>query len=1462
MAKINKIRFINLTYNENRHIYNQTFNFYNGENTLMNFQNGGGKTVMVQMMMQPIVPKQRLKDRIFKTYFKTVKSPVYIMIEWLLDKGNKKVLTGIGVKKVLSRNQDDDNENLRIITFISEYEKESEFDIDSIDLLEESHGIVRFNEFEKVIKTMSNGEKEGKNIKVFRWELPEDKKEYARKLSTYRINQLEWKNLMVKINETEAGLNSFFDDCKTNKNLIKKWLVPTIEDQLNKDDSTIDNLKEIMKNHAEQIVKNEAMLKEKELFDNFKNGTIELVSKLEEMEILTESLNKKEFDLGNLNIYLIQEVKKLENLRNEIGNRIKQIEISLKELEYEKLSYDYHLANDSLNNLKNITIKIDEEINLVNKKIDEYLYKKNSLLCSKLNNEIIDIDRRIVKFETELEIENSKQEDIKSKLNDIEFSLKVKYKNIIESLKNELNIEKTNLEREKTEFNQNIESIKKLKVFINRLSDEVSTIKGKISHFDEMEKEIKKRYSDFTLNRNISTLEYSDDDILNINEKLNNDEETVYAISSRIKNDMETKENELKILDKNLNELKAKNQKIIIDNSKNENIYSFYEVEKDEIVKILNRNGLKNDDLFNKKKIIDILNVEIDKYKKLVNEKTLENSILKNQLDVYKSGKTIELSNDLKRIFEDNNIFVEFGYEWLRNSSKNQNIRLKMLKNNPFLPYSIIISKKDLIELKEKDLNTFTSIAVPIIVKEELENELKIDGENSIYSMSNISFLMAFNEKLLNKNYLKEITEELNSNINKNKSIIENAQNSSKNLEIDIIKIENFKYEKEYIEKLEKTLRTNGDKVSRNIAKINNIEEEIQKEKSLKDKLLIELRDNENEKSEFKRKREDIEGLLNLYKKYKENLKVINEKKVILESSKTEYNRIEDTQDNIKEKINNLNLKINSISNNINKSHKEYIKYEYISYGNIIDDGIENLEAKRLAMIDNIGSKIQDLKDILEDYKNRKDDKLKDIRRYKIEKTEYESIEFSEYELDKVYEEIENLKISKDKIKENKDNYKFKIAEVTSDINHILKTIKERYNYDRAKEKEYLRDINYNDKKIEYNNNLKEAKKDDKLNKQKIQSLINIKGRIEEYDYLMDKVEELKAIDEEDLNTYSKELTKAYKKLKIRENDLKSLLITLYGNVENDFSDKAEVFKNLFRNILDGEKKYNSAHALNAFSRTFVQIERKIEQHMVDIKKIDDMEKCIIDNAVGYLKNVYDEMNNIDKNSTIDIEGKRRKMLMINLPEKDKLDDIPLKTYLKSTIDKCVLLHKDGKSMDGLLLTEVNTYDLFDRYISINKIVINLLKIELNKVKKKTWQQVISETSGGERFVSAFVVFISLLTYMRGENMIGLNNDSKVLIMDNPFGPITSEHLLKPLFEIAKKYNTQLICLTDLKEHTIFDRFNLIYSINIEKETGRDEEYIDIKTIKKELEKEDNEDEVLAVSMYKLEKKSKFHLMN
>ena len=1459
MAKIGKIRFVNFTYNDNRHIYDQTFNFYNGEDTLLNLQNGGGKTVLVQMMMQPIIPKQRLKDRLFKSYFANSKAPVYIMIEWILDNSSKRVLTGIGIKRVQGKNIEEESESIRVVTFISEYEEESKFDIKNIELVEEERGIVRLIEFDRVVKNLSNAEKEGNSIWLFRWDLPDDKKEYARRLLEYKINQLEWKNLMVRINEAEAGLNSFFNDCKTNSALIKKWFIPTIEEQLNKNGNFIENIKELIKNHAEQLVKNEDMIKEREIFESFKRKSSELVKSLESYRELLARSEKNKADIGNAHIFVNNKLKALEMRREELLTKIKQVEDDVKELEYEKISGEYHEIADALQQLKENLSQTDQKISELKVDLNELEHKKKLLMCARLKDELKNLNSKVAKFETELEKENLQQEDIKNIVNDIEFSLKEKYRQKVIQLENTLDNEKKHLTDEKNKLLRYLDQYEKIKEERSSLNDDLIRIRGRIAVFDETEENLKSAYPDFELVKNINTGEYDPDSIEDLKSRLDSEEADIEKSILDIRERQIKNQKEIEILEKECKELRDRNQVLAIEKSKKESAYHLFENEKSGIDKIIKSYQLSEDCLFDKEKLLIPLHSDMEKFNKLINDRNLENSILKKQYSQYESGKAFELSEELKKIFEERNIFVEFGYEWLRTIQDNKNAKLKLVKNNPFLPYSIIVSQKDLKLIQDTEFKAALSPVIPIIEREKLEKTLSIKSRNNIHSIDNIDFLIAFDDRILNKNYLKEICDEISLEINKNNEIVRNAQEALKNIEFNILKIEGFSYTKLSVDKLEAEIKSITEELDKNSLNIADKEARtiLLKKNGTDDAL--QQSSLESVKNRFMRKREDIQGFISRYEGYSQDLKNKKLKEECVKNARTSLEVLENDISKNRDNINDESLKMANIAGILEKDRLNYQKYSDVKNGKFIDEDIEKLESKLAVFASKISGKIQTLRDILEDYKRQRNEKQKLINDYGIEEHLYMGKKFSEFEYEGIKEELSKINTILNQLSEVKNGIQFKIAERNSDLKYMQKSITEHCGYADPKQKEYIRDVEFDKEKNLLKIRLKDFEKELSLAKTNENNFQRIRFGLEEYSVYTAKVTEPEEI-EGDLSAYVVKLIKEYKEFGVLGNDTRNVLTSLYSELESEFNIKAEMFRSLFNSILDGEKRYQPVHALNAFNRVYLQIDRKLEQHSIDIRKIDNMENCIIDNTLSYLKNVYDEMNNIDRNSTIEVDGRRTKMLIINLPDKNELETISLREYLRHTIRNCVSLYKQGKSMDGLLINEISTYDLFDRLVGINKIEITLIKIEPNKLKKKTWKQVIEQTSGGEKFVSAFVVFISLLTYMRGENLLGANVDSKVLIMDNPFGPITSEHLLKPLFEISKKYNTQMICLTDLKEHTIFDRFNLIYSLNIEREVGREDEYIELKTIKKDINEE--EDEILSASMFKIEDKSRFELVN
>lgn len=211
MSKINAIRLINLNYNNNAiRISDETFHL-NGESTLLSLRNGGGKSVLVQMMMAPFVHKRYrdAKDRPFDSYFTTAK-PTFIMVEWVLDQGAGYVLTGMMVRK----NQDiseDKTENLEIINFISEYRERCIQDIHHLPVVEKTKKEVRLKGF-GACRQLFESYKKDSSMKFSYYDMANtaQSRQYFDRLQEYQIHYKEWETIIKKVNLKESGLSDLF----------------------------------------------------------------------------------------------------------------------------------------------------------------------------------------------------------------------------------------------------------------------------------------------------------------------------------------------------------------------------------------------------------------------------------------------------------------------------------------------------------------------------------------------------------------------------------------------------------------------------------------------------------------------------------------------------------------------------------------------------------------------------------------------------------------------------------------------------------------------------------------------------------------------------------------------------------------------------------------------------------------------------------------------------------------------------------------------------------------------------------------------------------------------------------------------------------------------------------------------------------------------------------------------------
>ena len=240
---------------------------------------------------------------------------------------------------------------------------------------------------------------------------------------------------------------------------------------------------------------------------------------------------------------------------------------------------------------------------------------------------------------------------------------------------------------------------------------------------------------------------------------------------------------------------------------------------------------------------------------------------------------------------------------------------------------------------------------------------------------------------------------------------------------------------------------------------------------------------------------------------------------------------------------------------------------------------------------------------------------------------------------------------------------------------------------------------------------------------------------------------------------------------------------------------------------------------LQQLNVTIASYDSLMKQLEVDISMVESEKKNLTELLQDYIQNIHKNLARIGSNSTIKIREKSLKMLKITLPvweDNEKWYNLRLSDFVDEITEEGIRLFENNENAQEYIGRKVTSKNLYDTVVGIGNVQIQLYKIEEQRERQISWNQV-ARNSGGEGFLSAFVILSSLLDYMRKDDSdIFMDmHEGKVLLMDNRFAQTNAEHLLKPLMNLAEKTNTQLICLTGLGGESIYNRFDNIYVLNL-----------------------------------------------
>lgn len=1470
MPQINRIRIINFSYNNNhRNIVDETFDFYQGENALLSLKNGGGKSVLVQLLLQPILPKSKLMSRRIEDFFKGKKTPAYVLVEWKLEDQGGYLLTGIALsnRETVVREQEDANNSIKYFTFTSQYRESQPFDLQNIPLSSQEGGKILIVDFKEARKLISSKEREAKYaVKVFS---DEESKEYKRYLESYNIFPDEWKSIILKINESEGGVIEIFEKCKTSLQLMNDWILRSVEKVVNKEEDDQNKLEQMLENLVGDMISNEHFIYEKDLYQAFLDQS---QSFLGELNKLTDSLDeetKLERNLATLYYFLKSEMMEMQEEISRQKGVMAESEAEIKKIELEERSKDYY---DVLEKVEGLIESLGVEEASLEKVRNELKVHEYEALLQKAARDFRQVKSIRVKIAGILQDISKVQSgsENKQEIQSLEYSLRLAYEKVLDKLK-------VKAEALDNEMKSVIEAIKlseqelsELDSKNSELQNKVGGIRGEIKQFERDERKVTAELG-LSYERNLlGEIEpsYFERYFLELDEKVINFENEK---QNRLQKVEDLKQSSVQAKER-VSELQEDRGKRKVDLTLLEGKMNEYDSMESTLAAIFERNQLDFKNRFSHQENQLLLNNMILQLEKTVSSLQFQIHSHSETIESLNSG-TLHVSKEFSQWLTHQDIEFETGENYLRNQEPS--IRAALISKNPILPYSFLLYEDDVKRLEEMDIDISIQQMVPILSFNQIDQTLVVK-DHSVQVNDQLQFLCLYNTRMFNADNLDEYKDELDKELSGLNEQMEHYRRELQLVRDDLQLLKRFTFDqndKYTLENKIKDCKADIEKYNNDIlvldGKLNSYTQEMTdyrlRIEKIKDLLV----------SEAERKKKAGE-FIEANELYIQNLQKLTEYEIEIDRLQKEKDRFSAEKVEFTKKKEFLIEQRQDIKRKLKDTEDSYSFYQNVQEAEILNEDISVMEERLKRLNRDIQLNLERLRDDLQAYQMDLLEKENSLKSYRLKEEEYADVEFdqeklsrNEYELakllgeekklDKAYRKIENeLSTANGELIFTEREVK-KLAELPLDPSQI------KLNFDFRREAELVRQ--------------RQARESIRLKNETTRNYEKLTTRIEgQIDVNTHEVNTHYQVNQGVHEDFS-ELIKSLQTVNRENGILEKNLYKNYSDMKASFSEKNNHIENIlhgFDPLLEGARsdKYKYYHLGERIIDSNKQLENLIRAYAQRLSNIEKNKNDMVQHSYLHAKQVFDEIQKIAENSSIKLEGKNRPVPMLKI-DMEPLSDVTEENLAKmrSYIENCVQIikndMKDDKKMDEIrrkISRYMSTKELLHVLSDLGKLKIFAYKIDINVKNStyKTWEQVMKENSGGERFVSFFAVIVALMSYTRTSmkyvDDYQRNTDTKVLIMDNPFGPISSEHLLKPLFQIAKKYNTQLICLTDLKQNSILNCFNLIYMIKIRQNVFGTNEYLQLEQQIKD-DSTIQKDEKLEKAIFKVEEVEQMSLL-
>ena len=697
--------------------------------------------------------------------------------------------------------------------------------------------------------------------------------------------------------------------------------------------------------------------------------------------------------------------------------------------------------------------------------------------------------------------------------------------------------------------------------------------------------------------------------------------------------------------------------------------------------------------------------------------------------------------------------------------------------------------------------------------------------------LEGVSFYVWFNENLLNEEKLRFLVQEKERQIQKKKEAIGVRQAEYTEYFERQERIRNQEVSKEKWEANGKEIAKLSERLSMLEREMGTSSEELANLKNEAERLETDIRKAEQDVVHLQRRLEDFDGLCKEYEDYEQSLREMErckkEKQKLTEKQKLAQNQ----QEKLKERQKAGEIERNGLLREREELCREGRKYQRYTKEHAPSRGgrtkdIKEMEARYAAITSHMSREIQELEEQEQRAGNRYQESVEELEhlqtKYGLSREECQQVAYNREEESR-QEILAKDRTQKIAVKQRLWNEEDKqIAVVNQQKRERLERMRKECGALEPLPKEAIQNQDFDARKNQLRYQEKEEGRQADLKRERLRSFDENLTALSEYsDFpLGEEVtweQDFGSMDAKSLRNFKGILIRDYNQ-KLRDcREARERLTRLLNQVVRMEQFQEDFYRKPIEAML--ELTQDAAAVLRQLSTTIQSYDSLMEKLMVDISLVEKEKDKIVELLEDYVKEVHQNLGRIDHNSTIAIRERPVKMLKIQLPqweENENLYQLHLKDLIDEVTQKGLKLFEQNENAQEYFGTQITTRNLYDAVVGIGNVQIRLYKIEAQREYPITWAEV-ARNSGGEGFLSAFVILSSLLYYMRKDDtdLFADRNEGKVLLMDNPFAQTNASHLLKPLMDVAKKTNTQLVCLTGLGGESIYNRFDNIYVLNL-----------------------------------------------